>query len=166
MMTFEQWTETAVERAIGDVSRDRLDEMTGGGHDDGAFDGVVTHADGGWVLFAGTGAGRSYFVHVATDERQFPDLARAQRFLWDAHSRFEAGQPGIGAATAFTVLVQRYVEEIVEIEVEATDADDARAKARQRAGLDMELEWKPGDDMTGLDVYAVQDADGEAVWTR
>ena len=63
--------------------------------DECGFDTWIIHADGGWIAYATqvhdnmeTG---NFWVHVGRDDCWFKTLTEAQTFLWENHSKHEAG---------------------------------------------------------------------------
>lgn len=63
----------------------------------------------------------------------------------------------------FKVYIQQYVEMIAVIEVEAADDHAAQGEALLNAHR---AEWSAGDDAYKAEVYQVDDAAGEVIWTR
>ncbi len=64
----------------------------------------------------------------------------------------------------YKVHVQRFVEQVATVEIEADTPDAAARIADSMKHGD--FKWEPGDDAHGLDAYAVANAADEIVWER
>jgi hypothetical protein len=69
----------------------------------------------------------------------------------------------------YRVLVQQYVEQVGEFEIEADTLEDAEDKASM-ADLYFAVRdgsgWREGDDCYKAEMYAIMDESGDLVWER